>query len=179
MNKNTVAYFSYEWMKYLITFVLIVLFWIWITGVIVTPKKTERLNIFINDESILELDIYNKLIELDGIKDVNVDLVSYKNEMYQTLFNSRGVVDTDMLILKSDSFLENDVAAWVVKLDLKYLEKLNISNIYYINEVAYGIYLNEDEILFLNSKSLNLGEMNKENDNNDLAIQAIIKLMEN
>ena len=179
MSKKVVTYLSYEWKKYLITTILTILFWVWITGLIVTPKKTERLNVFINDETILELNIYDKLMELEGIKNVNVDFISYENELYQVLFNSRGVVDTDILILRENTFSENDIKTWFKKLDLIYLENINIENIYYINEIAYGIYIGEEEIMFLNANSLNLGKMNNKNYENDLAIRAIYKLMGN
>lgn len=172
------TYFAYSWGKYLGSVILIVLFWSWCTDLIIRPRFNERINIFVGLNNS-DLSFLNQYKEEYGLKEINIIYHDPEDEMFNLILSSKGIADTDIVILEIDSFNEDDILLWFKEIKSEAIKNYfdGECELYYKNSKAYGIKLKYNVYLFFNKTSPNLGEMNDEHLENDKALLIAGKIL--
>ncbi len=172
------TYFTYSWEKYLISSLLIILFWSWCTNLIIRPKFNERINIFVGLTDF-DLDFLQDYKEEYNLKEINYIYSNPEDEMFNLVLSSKGVVDTDIIILELNSFHEDNVLLWFKEIDSNSFENYFSGNIeyFYKNSKPYGIKIKDGVYLFFNKQSLNLGAMNLKDYENNNALKIARKIL--
>lgn len=173
MKRKLSEYFTYEGFKYVFTTVLIILFWMWVTPVIVKPNRSEVLRVFIQNRDVLELDLYNQFETVEGVKLVDIIYLDPNNPNYDALIEVQAWLDTDVIILNKEDIQTAHIKHYAWSIETTVFEGLNLSY-YEIESVIYGINL-DDYVLFFNEKSVNIG---LNHPNQTRAIQAVKRLLE-
>jgi hypothetical protein len=209
MNKRFSTYMFYNWYYYIVYAIIVIFFWILLFTNLGAAKDNEKISIFLGTYDVDRVEL-TALIE-DSlrdtiIKEINVDSSYDKGNQFGYIFATRGMVNTDILILNENYVREEDFSIYFKALDLFIIEKYLPTDVKHsyleYDDKVYGIlvyseeenvnvladiisYNNEENndryYLFLNKSSKNLGEMNNETISYDdnLALKVINILLDN
>lgn len=186
------AFLGFNWHWYLIIFTAVIFAFYYLFVSLKTPSYDERISIFIGNKFVesekLGSDLYT---DFDGteIEEVYVDYSNPADNDYAIIFNTRGMVNTDILILTKGYILDGDYDSLFVKIDQKIIDKYNIGDeklLYDTDGLVYGIditqylkeYIKDDKTyyLFFNKKSEKIGYLN-DNSNNDYALKILDNIL--
>ena len=179
------AFLGFNWHWYLIIFLSTLFVFYFLFETLRTPGYDEKVVIFIGSKHVeverLESDLY-KGFEGTKIEEIFVDYSNPKDSDYSIVFNTRGTVNTDILILTSDYILEGDYSNFFAKIDDKLISQYQIDDSKLFKDsdnFVYGIdvtdylknYINTNETyyLFFNKKSEKIAYLN-ENSSVDYAL---------
>ncbi|MEG1711178.1 MAG: hypothetical protein RR316_05205 [Clostridia bacterium] len=208
--KNRIsAHFLYNWIVYIAAAIVVVLLWTFLFGVIWQKKDNEKLAVFISAPNNDMVKVYNYVfdkLQTKGIKELTFDGYSPKNSYYDEVFATRGIIDTDVLILPQDRADEAYKGKLCVKLPKDILNMIlpkdKVFEFYEKDGCIYGIKIysttNEkcryfedvitynlkdekaiDYYLFFNPSSVNIGSLsaNKNANHNDTQAFDLVMLM--
>lgn len=206
-RESLATYLSNTWHWYLLSMLFIVIIWNFIFGLLDKIPYEEQINLFIathkENEPEIENQIYH-ILEDEAVSQVNVDkCVPGNSETFYSILFTRGTTHTDILILPEGTwpdiifqeyvlgFTEEEIQDLLPPGDYEYLR--------YDNSI-YGICVyncetkesllpdtwidyskdveNRNYYLFINAKSENIGEKNKESkDENTQVFLLLNKLL--
>jgi hypothetical protein len=187
---------SYCYYLYLIVAILITLGWYEAFSLYYRLKSNEKVSIYIisNVVDTTKLDINLSKRLLNGkLKEIIVNSDSITNPNLYLLLNTKGLVNTDIIILPASiannvnllyefALLDKDYLANFIDDGVNYLQvnNLDIGLLIYDNQVGilddYITYSEEKYYLFLNKKSVNIGNLN--NSKSDIALNVLTILFE-
>lgn len=151
---------------------------------IITPKYNETINLFVGvyvDNKSLEKDLYNGY-ESTTIKKINVDSCNNDNLYYSIVFNTRGVTNTDFIIIPLGLINEGSYSSYFASLPTESINTLVGKNLTYfvddgkevgINVTEYlkdYVHTDEELYLFVNKKSDKVCYINYVNYDNDSSL---------
>ena len=161
------SFLRYSVFVYLVIIIIVGFSMHFAYDVIHKPKYSEQVNVFVGVFNIDNEKIEKKLYSgyEDGkIKVVNVDNADYTDTYYPVVFTTRGLINTDILIINLENITDDDINSLFAPID-------NISEIvsgefeYYTkDDHKYGIKMNsylrnyihydsKDYYLFINKNS--------------------------
>lgn len=195
MKTRFKPFVKYQIPIFVVIILFTTLFYLLIYEWVITPKYEEQVNMFFGvyvDSKNLETSLYDGYEET-LIKQINVDSCDYNNMYYSVIFNTRGITNTDFIILPLGLINEGSYKTYFAALDSTYINNLIGVELsyYYEDENIYGInvttYLkdyidtNEDLYLFINKKSDKVSfieSINSGNDNSFICFKNIFSLGE-
>ena len=181
------AFISYNWYWYLLMIFFIIFIFYMVFEVKKTPSYDESINYFIASDKV-ETSSLNELlyngVDKDIILKVNIDSSSPDNLYFSSIFNTRGMVNTDVIIIRDDYIKEGSYGTYFKELDLDILSKyFKTDNLLYLvdNEKTYGILVNDviddfinldnhNYYLFFNASSNKIGELSSDSINDQALI---------
>ncbi len=183
-NKRLRTFISFNWQWYLVILAFVSFAFYYAFEVIKTPSYDERIAIFIAADYV---DV-NKLDDLlyygyenTEIKEVFIDYSEPSGSNFSIIFNTRGTVNTDILILPKDMIRSENYSTYFAG----FIYENDTADVLNYNGLIYGInvtdYLSsyvevDDELyLFFNKKSNKIGSLNSYS-KNDYALQILEKL---
>ena len=183
-NKRLRTFISFNWQWYLVILAFVSFVFYYAFEVIRTPSYDERIAIFIAadyvDVNKLD-DVLYAGYEDTKIKEVFIDYSEPSGSDFSIIFNTRGTVNTDILILPKDMIRSENYSAYFAG----FTYENDTADVLNYNGLIYGInvtdYLSsyvetDDELyLFFNKKSNKIGSLNT-NSKNDYALQILEKL---
>lgn len=186
------AFLGFNWHWYLIIFIAVIFAFYYLFVTLKMPSYDERISIFIGTKFVetekLESQLYTGF---DGtkIEEVYVDYSNPDGNDYAIIFNTRGTVNTDILILTKGYILDGDYDNLFVKIDQKIINEYNLEDeklLYDTDGLVYGIditqylkgYIKGDETyyLFFNKNSEKIGYLN-DNSDNDYALKILDNIL--
>lgn len=185
------AFITFNWYIFLIfAFISIFVFYS-IFDVKNQTKYEEKICVFIENKNVdknqLSTDMYTYL-DNEITKEVSIDYSDPTSNNYSLVFNTRGVVNTDIIILSSDYLQSSYYSRYFAILDTNYLESIINQEVEYIKDSTnnYGINVTNkiekymkvetNYYLFFNKNSTKIGKLNSESINEE-AIKAIKALV--
>lgn len=175
------AFVGFNWHWYLLISICVFVGFYFVFTSLNTPTYDEKVVVFIASEYVdgsLGEDLYLNLDDSE-IEEVFVDFSDPKDNDFSIVFNTRGLVNTDIVIM-SDGYLKTgDYARYFSSFN----EELFLGEQYfYDNELCYGIdvssyledYISDDEkyYLFFNKKSPKIGVLSADSLNDYALIVA-------
>lgn len=190
MKKRFLAFLSHMWWVYLMIFIASFGTGYGIYAVLSLPNANEMISLFIGasyvDEESLQM-AFMAYYEGTEIKEVSVDHSDPSSVYYASVFQTRGLVNTDALILASDSISDFNYPRYFAPLSdeivSEYVARDNATYASYggadygiaIDMESYGEKISFvsglDYFLFFNKKSSRIGALN--GSENDLALRLI------
>ena len=187
------AFIGFNWQWYLIILVSVIFVFYYIFVTLRTPSYDEKVQVFMAVANIDAEGLGGELyIGFDNtkIQEVFVDFSNPNGDDFSLIFNTRGTVNTDILIMSDTYINQGDYnkffAGYTHQQISKYLQG-DFDYLYDSDGLIYGIrvndylqdYINTDEDLFLyfNKKSEKIGELS-DNSKNDYAIIVLHNIIE-
>ena len=184
-NKEFSEYFVKHWHYYVIWLIAVLFVWELLFATITAPKKDKTVQIFIAAFDVKDTEIKELLQQgkCDYIKNAEVYAISPAMPQFYTLFETHGLINSDVLILPEKVYLEGDLyTQFAIEIDKEYFAEY-YSGAEYLEKdgKAYGIkvfdrntgagvaesyvvyihenYDKENYCLFFNKKSLHTGKL--------------------
>lgn len=203
-RERLLNHFSYNWFFYVGSLLAIIIFWTWVFSMLAKVPLNEKITIFIGAYGVDENMNTEILENLQGIREVEIHCEDPKGDMFPLLLQTRGIINTDIIILPESAINDEILPMWFREIDetvlREYLPDMDYD--YYETGVKkYGLlaydaekkltYLFPDIIfasenteeenfyLFLNKESVNLGKLNineKANQEDDAALRLLAYL---
>ena len=194
--RNFVKHFAEKWVRYLITFILIFIFWLVAIDTLVAVKPEHRVGVFIGAYGISPS--INECIEKpEGIEEVEILDVNIGEDYYFVIFDAYASSgDFDFSIVNEKQFRESDIQYYLILDKEMLIDYFGEQEYYCVNNQIYGIKIydketkrgilndvvvydaedeSEDYYLFFYKDSMHLGKLNSSVD--DKAIQVINDLI--
>lgn len=191
MNKKRfTCHLEYNLWKYAVIAVAAVVVWCTVFGALAKPRKNEQIVIEFFGVSIDSEMLKNTLTENKetvthkALKQISVRQNTDSSDMFYQLIQAR-MITSDIMVFSEDLLTKDSEENIKVKAEnyFKPLD-LNICNeyfkgdnveYYYVNDKAYGVYLDLDNygaentrsVAFFSPNSVNLGEMNTKGNKTD------------
>ena len=113
------AFLSFNWFFILLIYIGSFVGFYYLFDALKTPQYNEKINIFIGinhlDSKNMEKDLYNN-VKGKSIKAVDVDYSNPNDSYYSIIFNTRGLVNTDILILPESSIENSNYSTYFIEL---------------------------------------------------------------
>ena len=187
------AFLSFNWFFILLIYICSFVGFYYLFDVLKTPQYNENINIFIGinhlDSKNMEKDLYNDVKD-KSIKAVDVDYSNPNDSYYSIVFNTRGLVNTDILILPESSIGNSNYSTYFIELKDNIITKYVNKSISYTsyNNTNFGInatsfinkYNNDNTneyYLFFNKKSNKIGELSTNDSLNDSALSLLSSII--
>lgn len=187
------AFITFNWYWFLIfAFISVFVFY----SVFDLKKQTsydEKICVFIESKHVekqLLADEMYYFVDQELIKEVSIDYSDPTSMHYSLVFNTRGLVNTDILIISKDYLPNTYYQKYFAKLDVDFMKDYTYKDITYCmddKDDIYGIdvtskvckYLNEKNsyYLFFNKSSNKIGSLSKDSPYNEQAIIAALALI--
>jgi len=189
MNKRFASFLSHMWWVYLLLFIASIGLGYGAYIVFSLPSTNETISLFIGSSYVNKDALSKKLMahyEGTNIKEITIDYSDPASSYYATTLQTRGLVNTDALILASDSISDINYSRYFAPLNSDIILQYQSSSFKYATyqEEKYGIEVNQallkdmiifssnlDYYLFFNKKSEKIGLLN--NSNSDEALLLI------
>jgi hypothetical protein len=184
---------SYSWFIYLLTAIIIVMFWYQAFNLYHQVKLDEKVTIYIAAKEVepnnLESKLESKLLH-EKLKDIVVLSDDYEEQDFYLKLNTKGLVKTDLLILPR-SVIENINAVYLfIPLNSEYLtDYIQVDEYYYLELSGIKIAIklnnlldefinddNNDYYILINKNSVNAGSLNSSK--TDLALKVLKELLD-
>lgn len=185
IKKKFRTFFSYHWYIFLVIFVTVSVGYYYIFEIINTPQYHESVRVFIAtkyvDTKRLESKLYQDFADTQ-IKEVKVDYSDPAAASFPSVFATRGLVNTDVVLVSPAIITDNNYSRHFTPLNEQVLNNyIALDDIEYVvddQNIKYGIKLNSNMLQFMtydengeyawffNKKSPKLGQLitNQEND---------------
>lgn len=187
------AFLSFNWFFILLIYIGSFVGFYYLFDALKTPQYNEKINIFIGinhlDSKNMEKDLYNNVKD-KSIKAVDVDYSNPNDSYYSIVFNTRGLVNTDILILPESSIENSNYSTYFIELKDNIITKYVNKSIAYTsyNNTNFGInatsfinkYNNDNTneyYLFFNKKSNKIGELSTNDSLNDSALSLLSSII--
>lgn len=170
-NRRFKAFIAFNWHWYLVIVLLVFFVFYYLFTSLMAPTYNEKVVIFIGhnyvDKMKMSEDLY-KGFENTDIQALEIDYSNPKDKDYGVIFNTRGMVNTDLIIISDNYIQEGKYHTYFSEINTYDLDVM--ATYFYDNEKAYGIDVtevmkkycdvgNEKYYLFLNKSS---GKINDE-----------------
>lgn len=176
MKKNDLHRHFYRfWWQYLFVFAMTAIAWVWAGKLITRAKENERVSVFIASSSYLDKTvIHNALFSRLGVLEVNVANYLSDDDTFSTLLSTRGLYQTDCLVVPADKISQTQVEKWFCPIEASLVRPYFAEDPTYLSygTIDYGIYFSEKSVLFFNGESHNLGALNVDSALTDNALKA-------
>lgn len=190
IKKHLATYFYY----YIFAAIIIIVFWMWLFNLVSRPTKEEKLLLFIAANTVEKTTLEKELEEYLGeLRKVEVDNFNPNHSGFSTVFQTRGLVGTDIVIVPEGLLVGDRIMSNFKILNLEVIKMYlgDIGDIFYHNDRAYGIKvydcenktgvlldyidysLEENYYLLFNYESIHLGLMNTKSNDSDYALSAL------
>lgn len=138
------AFIAFNWHWYLVIVLLMVFVFYYLFTSLMAPAYNEKLVIFIGhnyvDEKKMSADLY-KGFENTDILVLEIDYSNPKDKDYGVIFNTRGMVNTDLIIISDDYIQEGKYHTYFAEINT---DDLRFEAAYfYDNDKVYGIDVTE------------------------------------
>ena len=140
-------------------FVAVSVMYYYIFDTIRTPKYQESVRVFIAATYVDTSKLEDKLFydfETSPIKEIKVDYSDQNASSFNTVFQTRGLVNTDILILPSDIVPSGQYSRYFARLDRTVLASylIGVTLDYYIDDdqLDYGIRVSRAALDFIEGK---------------------------
>lgn len=186
------AFISFNWYWFLIFAFLSFFVFYSIYDLKNQVKYDEKICVFIEADFVNKEELSKEMyyfVDQKVIKEVSIDFSSPTSMHYSLIFNTRGLVNTDIVIITKDYLQEMYYSKYFAKIDEKFMEEYTYKQIEYCKDEKndiYGInitnkmakYVNSESeyYLFFNKKSNKIGSLSSETIN-DQAINAALGLI--
>lgn len=187
------TFLSYHWYVFISIFLVVSILYYYIFAAINTPSFAESVQVFIAaryvDKEGLEKKLFNGFDD-SSIKQVNVDYSDQDSNNFNSVFQTRGLVNTDILILPTDIISAGNYYRYFAPLEDTVLAPylVDIETSYYVDEsVNYGLQLqgraldfiegnaDDEYYIFFNKNSIKTAGLNVES-TNDAALVTLVNL---
>lgn len=194
MNKQAFKTFlSYHWVAFLGIFIFVSIFYYYVFDILKTPTYDESVRVFIASENVDVATLEEKLFqgfEDSKIKEVKVDYSNPTSPYFSTVFQTRGLVQTDILILPDGMVPNGEYDRYFVPLQASILQNyLPLSGlVYYVDDdtLQYGIQCSPNAgeyfatnqnsyYVFFNKNSNKIGLLGDQSEN-DAALTVVTNL---
>ena len=188
-RKKIQAFIHFNWYWYLLIVLLMSFVFYFVFDIAKKPSFDERIVVFIGIDSD---EMEEKMFVKDTIiREIFVDYSDPYDSYYSMSFSTRGLIDSDILILSEEELLQTDYEDLFAYIPQNYLENYfdeKINYLYTEDSKAYAIEVTNELAPFANDlsskyyavfskKSEKVGLIN-ENSKNDFAIVALANLFE-
>ena len=187
------AFISFNWYWFLVIFFVVSVAFYYLFDVIKNPSYDERINMFIAinyvDSNKMEKDLYEGFDDTQ-IKEISVDYSDPNDNYFNMVYQTRGLVNTDILILPVSLLKDTMYSQYFSAIDdniiKQYTEKTvsyaSYENVNYGIDVttfiaAYNNEINEDYYMFFNKKSNKIGALSEKESDNDYALKLISNIL--
>lgn len=187
------AFLSFNWFFILLFYIGSFVGFYYLFDVLKTPQYDEKISVFIGinhlDSKNMENYLYSNVKD-KSIKAVDVDYSNPDDSYYSIVFNTRGLVNTDILILPASSIENNNYSTYFIELKETVIAKYVNESIIYAsyNNTNFGInatsFINKynsdntnEYYLFFNKKSNKIGELSTNNSLNDSALSLLSSII--
>lgn len=182
MNRQKLrTFFHYHWQYYVLIVALVSFAYYEIFKMSKLPGYDETIFIFIESKSIQEEKLEQRLLK--NLKDssivkVSIDHADRNDSYYSMIFQTRGLVNTDLLLISDDYLNQGTYGDYFVPLDSSLLaDYFDYSSYSYFvdrDQKTYGILMNDfqqdvieyeenkDYYLFMNKKSGKIGKFSSD-----------------
>ena len=186
-NNKLSEYLVKHWHFYVIWLVLVLFVWELLFATITAPKKEKTVRIFIAAFEVDDTALKERLStdKSDYLKNVDIYALSPALPQFYTLFETHGLLDSDVLILPENVYTEGDYFTQFARIiDKEYFAGFYSGAVYLEKDgKAYGIkvfdgitktgiaedyvsytyenFKNEDYFLFFNKRSLHTGKLSE------------------
>ena len=192
-SRRLKAFLSFNWQWYLVILVSVIFAFYYIFVTLRTPSYDEKVQMFFAVENIdaeeLGKELY-KGFENTKIQEVSIDFSSPNGEDFSLIFNTRGTVNTDIIIMSDTYINQGDYSKFFLGYTYQQLPKYiqgDFDFLYDNDGLIYGIRINdyiqdyietdEDLFLYFNKKSEKTGELS-DNYENDYALLVLRNILE-
>ena len=134
-----------KWPKYLIAFIAAVFCWTIVIDIVVSPRRSERIEIFVGSYGLSDEinDVVNKPSYIEELIFTNVRIdESYYFVLFASYASSK---DVDAFIVKESQFRESDIQYFQKLSDDKVNEYFGVSEYFTVNGDIYGIKIYDCE----------------------------------
>lgn len=187
------AFISFNWYWFLVIFFVVSVAFYYLFDVIKNPSYDERINMFIAinyvDSNKMEKDLYEGYDDTQ-IKEISVDYSDPNDNYFNMVYQTRGLVNTDILILPISLLKDTMYSQYFSAIDDNIIKQYTDNNINFVNSenVNYGINvtnfiasytneINDEYYMFFNKKSNKIGALSKDTSNNDYALKLISNIL--
>lgn len=164
------TFFSYHWYVFLTILIVVFVSYYYIFEAINTPSLSESVRVFIASSYVDKTSLEKKLFvnfEETKIKEVSIDYSDPASSNFSTVFQTRGLTHTDLIVLPIDVVGVEHFTRFFLPLDgvkmSDYLTEISLEFIKDSNNVSYGVKLSaaakefitgdKDYYLFFNQKT--------------------------
>jgi hypothetical protein len=184
MNKkgSFSTYLAYSWYWFLLIAVGIGFSYYGLYVTLNSPSESETLQVFLGVKNIDKVALSKRCDEVlsSSIKEVKLDYSDPSSTYYPTVFQTRGLTNTDVLVLSTDSIKEKDYSTYFLSLTTESLSSyFNVSSSSFASYegINYGVKINSETLstlygveglsyyAFINKKSIKSGSLSTSSSN--------------
>ena len=176
------AFLGFNWQWYLVILASVVFVFYYVFVTLRTPSYDEKVQVFMAVENIdaerLGEELY-KGFDNTKIQEVFIDFSSPNGDDFSLIFNTRGTVNTDIIIMSDTYINQGDYSKFFVGYTHQQISKYlqgDFDYLYDSDGLIYGIRVNDyledyiktddDLFLYFNKKSEKIGELSDNCENN-------------
>ena len=167
-KRKITAFISFNWYWFLVIFFVVSVAFYYLFDVIKNPSYDERINMFIAinyvDSNKMEKDLYEGYDDTQ-IKEISVDYSDPNDNYFNMVYQTRGLVNTDILILPVSLLKDTMYSQYFSAIDDNIIKQYTEKTVSYASyeNVNYGIdvttfiasynnEINDEYYMFFNKK---------------------------